>query len=60
MRILLTIVMAFAMMHCDRKTDEAQQETYTCPMHPTVVSQTPGVCPVCAMDLVRKHAPVKK
>lgn len=29
---------------------------YTCTMHPWVHSQTPGSCPVCAMDLV----PVKK
>jgi Cu(I)/Ag(I) efflux system membrane fusion protein len=57
MRTLLWVSLAFVMMHCDRKTDEAQQDTYTCPMHPTVISQTPGVCPVCAMDLVRKARP---
>lgn len=27
---------------------------YTCPMHPSVLSDTPGACPVCHMDLVRK------
>jgi len=26
-------------------------------MHPTVISDRPGVCPVCAMDLVRKGRP---
>ena len=25
---------------------------YRCPMHPTVVSERPGSCPVCGMDLV--------
>lgn len=25
---------------------------YTCPMHPQVVSRTPGTCPICHMDLV--------
>lgn len=25
---------------------------YTCPMHPQVVQNAPGTCPVCAMDLV--------
>ena len=25
---------------------------YRCPMHPTVVSEVPGSCPICAMDLV--------
>ncbi len=28
--------------------------TYTCPMHPEVQSPTPGKCPKCGMDLVRK------
>lgn len=27
---------------------------YTCPMHPSVISATPGACPVCGMDLVKK------
>lgn len=26
---------------------------YTCPMHPTVVSNTPGSCPVCNMSLIK-------
>ena len=25
---------------------------YRCPMHPAVVSEKPGRCPVCGMDLV--------
>ncbi len=29
-------------------------ETYICPMHPTVVSDKPGSCPICGMDLVEK------
>jgi len=29
-------------------------EQYTCPMHPTVVQDKPGTCPVCGMDLVLK------
>lgn len=28
--------------------------TYTCPMHPEVVSDKPGKCPKCGMDLVKK------
>jgi hypothetical protein len=27
---------------------------YTCPMHPEVVSDHPGKCPKCGMDLVKK------
>jgi RND family efflux transporter MFP subunit len=28
--------------------------TYICPMHPTVVFDKPGSCPICGMDLVLK------
>jgi hypothetical protein len=28
--------------------------TYTCPMHPEVISDKPGKCPKCGMDLVTK------
>lgn len=34
--------------------EETHNDTYTCPMHPTVISDRPGSCPVCGMDLVRK------
>ena len=27
---------------------------YTCPMHPEVVTDKPGSCPKCGMDLVKK------
>ena len=29
---------------------------YTCPMHPEVVSDKPGSCPKCGMDLVEREA----
>lgn len=31
---------------------ETESASYICPMHPTVVSERPGSCPVCGMDLV--------
>jgi Cu(I)/Ag(I) efflux system membrane fusion protein/cobalt-zinc-cadmium efflux system membrane fusion protein len=42
-----------------RKHDTAQEatgETYwTCPMHPNIVEDEPGICPICGMDLVEKR-----
>lgn len=35
-------------------THSAESATYTCPMHPSVAQETPGKCPVCGMDLVKK------
>lgn len=28
---------------------------YVCPMHPEVTSATPGTCPKCGMQLVKKE-----
>ncbi|WP_372802072.1 heavy metal translocating P-type ATPase [Lutibacter sp.] len=30
----------------------SQETTYTCPMHPEIIQNTPGLCPKCGMDLV--------
>lgn len=35
-------------------------EQYTCPMHPEVIKNKPGSCPVCGMDLVKKETDEKK
>jgi Cu(I)/Ag(I) efflux system membrane fusion protein/cobalt-zinc-cadmium efflux system membrane fusion protein len=36
---------------------QASDSYYTCPMHPTIVQDTPGTCPICGMDLVPKQKP---
>ncbi|MCY7409376.1 MAG: hypothetical protein LH473_03825 [Chitinophagales bacterium] len=49
------------MMMKDSKTETEKTNpnqnmatTYTCPMHPEVMSDKPGKCPKCGMDLVKK------
>lgn len=33
-------------------TDGRKRVSYTCPMHPQIVQDSPGSCPICGMDLV--------
>lgn len=34
----------------------AEAVQYTCPMHPEIITDTPGQCPICGMDLVKIEA----
>jgi Cu(I)/Ag(I) efflux system membrane fusion protein len=57
-RTALTVVgLLFLLISCNKSNEHAETTTYTCPMHPTVVSDRPATCPVCGMDLVRKGKP---
>ena len=41
----------------DKKVNEnktLEKVTYTCPMHPEVITQQPGKCPKCGMKLIIK------
>ena len=41
-------------------TDSTDTKTYTCPMHPEVISDKAGKCPKCGMDLELKEGNTKK
>ncbi len=41
----------------DHAPGTAARVRYTCPMHPTIVSDHPGDCPICGMALVKVGAP---
>lgn len=52
--ILVLSLLILAACNTDRKDEKlgVSSTTYTCPMHPQVISAEQGTCPVCAMDLV--------
>ena len=53
----ISIFLFLILASCADKGASHEHDTYTCPMHPTVISDKPGTCPVCGMDLVRKARP---
>ncbi len=63
--VTLTLALLFAFCgskeenhknHTDSSATAEAKEVYTCPMHPSVISDRPGACPVCGMALVKKSA----
>ena len=56
--IVLTAVFLFAAGCGGNKSKEGagvvaeKKVQYTCPMHPQIIRDKPGVCPICHMDLV--------
>ncbi|MBC5774679.1 efflux RND transporter periplasmic adaptor subunit [Pontibacter sp. KCTC 32443] len=53
---ILFLALAILVAACkgeDHKHAEGATE-YTCPMHPQIVQNEPGTCPICGMDLVPK------
>ena len=56
--IILILAAGFC-VYANFITKETKQqsgaEVYTCPMHPQIISDRPGSCPICGMDLVKKN-----
>lgn len=54
---LILLFLGFTVFELSSCTQEkgiktASQEKYTCPMHPQIMNDGPGSCPICKMDLV--------
>lgn len=55
--VLTTVLLLVALLSgCSKKAEEpaaeAEKTYYTCPMHPQIIRDAPGTCPICNMDLV--------
>ncbi len=38
-----------------KSTDQTQvKQLYTCSMHPFIIKEKPGLCPICGMELIKK------
>ena len=50
---LMTVVAAAAWVHYFEAAPRTTQAVvqYRCPMHPSVITDIPGACPICGMDL---------
>jgi Cu(I)/Ag(I) efflux system membrane fusion protein len=56
---LVISIIGFAIYFFALKSDNHsevshQKEIYTCPMHPEIIRDKPGSCPICGMTLVKK------
>jgi Cu(I)/Ag(I) efflux system membrane fusion protein len=57
--IVTSAVILFAACKNKGKATTAEhahkKELWTCPMHPEIIRDKPGTCPVCGMDLIKKE-----
>ena len=63
---LLLVLLAFAVgggwllwqnQHSVKATSQKaiqRRQLYTCSMHPFIIREKPGVCPICGMELIKK------
>jgi membrane fusion protein, copper/silver efflux system len=53
---LLFLSSAMLFTSCKEKTSvqTTSKEEWTCSMHPEIIRDHPGACPICGMDLIRK------
>lgn len=52
--IVLFVILLSACKNNNEENQAHVHDEYTCPMHPQVIQDKPGTCPICGMDLVKK------
>jgi Cu(I)/Ag(I) efflux system membrane fusion protein len=55
MKIFIALSLLILLFACKGKVKEIAQTSgtyYTCSMHPQVMKETPGKCPICGMELI--------
>ena len=50
--LMPTVFLAACSDQNTQKTAKGKVKTYTCSMHPQIIQDKPGTCPICGMDLV--------
>lgn len=50
--VLFAILLLSACKGKNKQAEATEATKYTCPMHPQIVKDAPGSCPICGMDLV--------
>ena len=50
--VVLVFLLSLFSCRIDKKKFTVSDTKYTCPMHPQIVQDVPGTCPICQMDLV--------
>lgn len=48
-------VNVFISSHISEGVQSTEKVMYTCPMHPEIIAENPGDCPICEMALVKKE-----
>ena len=50
------IVFLSLLLACNQNKEASAPISYTCPMHPEILNEGAGICPICKMDLVPKSS----
>ena len=59
--LFMLTLFQYCTQHSERTIGQKteQKEVYTCPMHPQIIRDKPGNCPICGMKLVKKETDTK-